>query len=146
MAWKEGPLPPDTYGWGGVVLKGEEGQGFRFADFCGSFVLLPHFALGERPTYVRADEIAFYDNSLELPPQPRGGPAVGVIASVDELRRALVAKIDAILEAPWIVSRWMTDDDRRLLRAQRAFWQNDSGPALAALMAQYEREGHRGEG
>lgn len=71
---------------------------------------------------------------------------IGVIASVDELRRAIVQGIDSVLEAPWIVSRWMTAEQRRLLKAQRAFWQADDGTQLNQLLALYEREGNRGEG
>ncbi len=62
--WKKGPMPPDTYGWGGVVEVGEDGNYFHFADFCGDTVktcpdekeLKPH-------------EVAWYDNSLTLPPK-----------------------------------------------------------------------------
>jgi hypothetical protein len=62
MAWKPGPLPKDTYHWGGVVLVGQEGTGF--ADFHGDHVLL---CPGGRR--VEPDEVALYDNSLELPPR-----------------------------------------------------------------------------
>jgi hypothetical protein len=69
MAWKKGPLPPDTYQWGGVVPKDMVGQsGFLFADFCGDHVMV----YGDKGTLsrrVEAADVAFYDNSLELPPQ-----------------------------------------------------------------------------
>ena len=67
MAWKTGPLPPDTYGWGGVVLVGQKGSGFYFADFCGDHVkTIP----GDTEYWRRVapHEIALYDNSLEAPP------------------------------------------------------------------------------
>lgn len=62
--WKSGPLPPSTYNWGGVVLKGDApSAGFYFADFCGDHVkLCPD---GRR---VEADDVALYTNCLELPP------------------------------------------------------------------------------
>lgn len=62
--WKPGPLPPNTYNWGGVVPAGDDtGYGFYFADFCGDHVKI---CPGDR--VLKAHEVAFYDNSLELPP------------------------------------------------------------------------------
>lgn len=60
--WKPGPLPPGTWNWGGVVLSGTPATGFYFADFHGDYVLL---CPGARK--VEANEIAFYNNCLELP-------------------------------------------------------------------------------
>lgn len=66
MAWKKGPLPADTYNWGGVVPVGEDtGGGFLFADFQGDHVLVIG---GRLPRVLKADQVAIYDNSLELPP------------------------------------------------------------------------------
>jgi len=63
MAWQKGPLPPNTYNWGGVVPINEKSDGFYFADFCGDHVkLIP----SER--ILKAYEIAWFDNHLELPP------------------------------------------------------------------------------
>jgi hypothetical protein len=68
MAWQKGPLPPDTYGWGGVVPAGEETVGgFYFADFCGDHVKIYP---GERT--IRHHQVAYYDNSLTLPPSATG--------------------------------------------------------------------------
>lgn len=62
--WKKGPLPPNTYGWGGVVpVDVDTGTGFFFADFQGDKVVASN---GQ--TY-RAHEVVWYDNSLELPPK-----------------------------------------------------------------------------
>lgn len=62
--WKTGPLPSDTWNWGGVVVKGEDSaHGFRFADFCGDHVLL--CPSGKR---IEAADVALYNNCLELPP------------------------------------------------------------------------------
>lgn len=66
--WKPGPLPPDTWNWGGVVPVGDQyTQGFYFADFCGD-----HVKLTVVDEYVarelKPEEVAFYNNCLELPP------------------------------------------------------------------------------
>jgi hypothetical protein len=63
MAWKKGPLPPNTWNWGGVVRVGDSPvYGFSFADFCGDHVdMVPGGTL-------KADEVGWYDNSIELPP------------------------------------------------------------------------------
>jgi hypothetical protein len=72
MAWQKGPMPPDTWGWGGVVPKGDDGAtGFYFADFGGNCVELigtEPFAPHGPPKVIRADQVAWYDNSLTLPP------------------------------------------------------------------------------
>lgn len=75
MAWKQGPLPPGTYYWGGVVPVGEEKSygGFYFADFHGDHVLLPMLTdeKGDQRR-LEADQVAWYDNSLELAPTGKG--------------------------------------------------------------------------
>jgi hypothetical protein len=65
MAWKKGPLPPDTYGWGGVVPTWDKVLcgGFYFADFKGD-----HVTLAAGGSEVKAEDVAWYDNSLTLPP------------------------------------------------------------------------------
>lgn len=64
--WKPGPLPPDTYYWGGVVTKEIAGtQGFYFADFRGDHVVILPARPEER---VEAKDVLWYDNSLRLPP------------------------------------------------------------------------------
>jgi hypothetical protein len=65
MAWKRGPLQPDSYNWGGCVPAGTN-HGFYFADFRGDHVMLfDGSAEGRR---VEAADIVWYDNSLTLPP------------------------------------------------------------------------------
>ncbi len=72
MAWKPGPLPPDTWGWGGVVPVGEEtGYGFYFADFKGNSVEILGGKEGSNRV-LTPTEVAYYDNSLELPPHTKG--------------------------------------------------------------------------
>lgn len=66
MAWKKGPLPKDTYNWGGVVRVGGAVEGFFFADFCGDHVKIQGDD-GKFSKRLEADEIAYYDNCLELP-------------------------------------------------------------------------------
>jgi len=58
--WKKGPLPPNTWHWGGVVVH-PGGSGFRFADFHGDHVLLTD------GTRVEPHEVAFYNNALTYP-------------------------------------------------------------------------------
>lgn len=64
--WKPGPMPPDTWNWGGVVPKGVTG-GFYFADFCGDHVKIPG-PDGQHTEVVKAEDVVWYDNSLTLPP------------------------------------------------------------------------------
>lgn len=76
MSWKQGPLPPDTYNWGGVVPVGQPGGfgGFFFADFHGDHVKMQTAKHQRDGSYkyeeVRLEphEVALYNNSLELPP------------------------------------------------------------------------------
>ncbi len=69
--WKEGPLPPNTWNWGGVVEKGEHPHnGFFFADFQGDHALIVVTSSDDSPTYpmeLKADEVGWYNNCLELP-------------------------------------------------------------------------------
>ena len=72
MAWKKGPLPKNTYGWGGVVPF-DVTTGFYFADFCGDHVK----TITHKPEFNRTlqpHEVSWYDNSLELPPKEAGEP------------------------------------------------------------------------
>lgn len=70
MAWKNGPLPPKTYGWGGVVpINTDMGIGFYFADFCGD-----HVKIFPGKKVLKAEEVRLFDNSLELP--PNGGKRI----------------------------------------------------------------------
>lgn len=67
MAWQKGPLPAETWGWGGVVPKDQSGDGFYFADFQGDSVKTCPDGRALKP-----DEVALYDNSLTLPPHCKG--------------------------------------------------------------------------
>lgn len=71
MAWQKGPLPPGTYNWGGVVPHGENmGMGFWFADFCGDHVKIIDGS--NPPRELKAWEVAWWNNSLDLPPSGKG--------------------------------------------------------------------------
>lgn len=64
MAWKKGPLPAGTWGWGGVVAVGDSpAAGFSFADFCGD-----HVQTVPDGKTLQPDQVSLFDNSLDLPP------------------------------------------------------------------------------
>lgn len=67
--WHKGPLPADTWNWGGVVPVGSNPRhGFYFADFRGDHALISKSVDGvsvwER---IEAADIAFFNNSLPMP-------------------------------------------------------------------------------
>lgn len=65
MAWQRGPLPPDTWNWGGVVPKGVT-DGFYFADFHGDHCIAnPGTPQAE---VIKAEDVEWYDNSLTIHP------------------------------------------------------------------------------
>lgn len=61
------------------------------------------------------------------------------IESTEELRKAILDGIDAILSAP-LVSRFLSEDRIKVLKAQRNYWQQDQGNALAQLLYLYSQE------
>jgi len=72
MAWKQGPMPPDTWNWGGVVprrlVKDGRISGFFFADFCGDKVKVFDQNCYDKHTMLSGDEVAWYNNDLDMPP------------------------------------------------------------------------------
>jgi hypothetical protein len=77
---------------------------------------------------------------MEVPDDaPRAAPAEA-IATPDELRRSILEAVDATLEAPWIISRWITEERRRLLRAQRRYWSSAPAADLERLLSLYQSE------
>jgi hypothetical protein len=72
--WRKGPLPPDTWNWGGVTLVGEDpNSGFYFADFCGDHVKMELIEKDKDGNCVRswkrieASEVQEYCNCLTIP-------------------------------------------------------------------------------
>ena len=63
--WKPGPLPPETWYWGGVVLNGDTTGGFILVDVCGNHarVFKSDKPRDEWPR-IEANEIAAFNNSL----------------------------------------------------------------------------------
>lgn len=64
---------------------------------------------------------------------PRPSPPQVRPRTPEELRSAIVQGIDGVLSA-WVSSRFLSEDDKRLLRAQRRYWQADGGFQLAVLL------------
>lgn len=64
--WRKGPLPPDTWHWGGVVPVGSDPKdGFYFADFRGDHAMIINGDAGwER---VEAFDVAYFNNCLCMP-------------------------------------------------------------------------------
>ena len=75
MGWKKGPLPPNTWQWGGAIPQpGQGDMGFYFADFKGDHVIInPDTPNAKR---VEAWEVAFYCNCLEIPIKVDGAEEV----------------------------------------------------------------------
>jgi hypothetical protein len=67
MGWQKGPLPPDTYNWGGVVPDDHAGSGFYFADFRGDHVVI-HPGDPKNEQRLEADQVRWWNNCLTLPP------------------------------------------------------------------------------
>lgn len=63
--WKQGPLPKDTYNFGGVVEAGKDPKsGFYFADFRGDHAILPA-QLGQPERRLNPYEVGYFSNALE---------------------------------------------------------------------------------
>lgn len=74
MAWQRGPLPPDTFGYGGVVPIGQKGHGFSFAEFAGDHVnLAGACGVPEVATVLEPEAVAWWNNCLKMPPPPEPG-------------------------------------------------------------------------
>ena len=67
--WREGPLPANTYGWGGIVTKECPKGIFLYADFCGDYAMIYDSEKGHLITRrVEACDILLWDNPLTEPP------------------------------------------------------------------------------
>lgn len=60
--------------------------------------------------------------------------------TVEELRKHILEGIDSVLDAPWIIRKFVSNADRRLLRAQRRYWQSEDGTGLAKLLMFLDQE------
>lgn len=115
--WKEGPMPRDTWGWGGVVLKKyAEYDGFYFADFRGDHAVLVHLD-GAGDERVEADDVAAYNNLLTLPRGMRGVGTPPQDMPVSEFRQYAVNFIDDALGHSWFVR----GETRKFLQGLRSF-------------------------
>ena len=71
LNWKVGPLPPNTFYWGGVIPKSldtssPDDWGFYFGDFRGDHVVVnPN---SPQSFVVEAKDVLLYNNSLHMPP------------------------------------------------------------------------------
>lgn len=64
--WHQGPLPANTYQFGGIVLKGlDPNRGFHFADFRGDHVMVVTSS-GDLKRH-EANEIGYWNNSITIP-------------------------------------------------------------------------------
>lgn len=67
--WHKGPLPAETWNWGGVVPVGSDPHvGFYFADFQGDHVLIQK-SINGLCVWVRIqpEEVAYFNNCLSMP-------------------------------------------------------------------------------
>lgn len=60
--------------------------------------------------------------------------------SVETLRTRTVAGISSILDAPWIIRRFLSNEDTRLLKAMRRYWQESDNPSLNKLLEYLNQE------
>ncbi len=77
--WKKGPLPKDTYGWGGVVPFDFDGEGFFFADFAGDEVVVigvkdEKGECGPERT-LKPHEVKWFNNAITAMPPFEGKPS-----------------------------------------------------------------------
>lgn len=64
--WKQGPLPPGTYNWGGVVRAGDDPtKGFYFADFLGDKVEL--WKPGGETERLAPHQVGWFNNCIGMP-------------------------------------------------------------------------------
>ncbi len=74
MAWKKGPLPPETYQWGAVVPQWAGGDFFYFAEFLGDHCMInPGSPTAKK---LAPEQVLFWDNSIVLPIELEGGDRI----------------------------------------------------------------------
>ncbi len=60
--------------------------------------------------------------------------------TTEDLRRNLVAGVDSVLSAPWVVRRFLSTDYVRLLNASRRFWMESDDATLQRLLNYVNQE------
>ena len=63
-----------------------------------------------------------------------------MISTTSELRQKIVQGLDAILQAPWLVARFISDDQRKICQAQRRFWLEADEASMAKLLQMVHAE------
>jgi hypothetical protein len=66
-------------------------------------------------------------------------PVLATVYDAESLRRRIISGIDAALSRP-ILSRFLSEEDIRVLKAERDYWQHDDGTQLARLYELFRRE------
>lgn len=62
------------------------------------------------------------------------------ILSIDDLRRTLIEGIDSVLDRP-LRRAWLTSEQRRVLKAQRAFWESADQTTLEKAYSLFRSTG-----
>lgn len=70
---------------------------------------------------------------------PNMKAAKPAIATVEDLRSHVVQATDSAMTMP-IFMRFISAENLRLMKAQRAFWQNDGGQNLSKLLELFNKE------
>lgn len=60
--------------------------------------------------------------------------------TADELKVQVLGDIDAVLNAPWIVQKFLRSEHRRRLNAMRRFWLGDDGTQTVKLLTLLNQE------
>lgn len=60
--------------------------------------------------------------------------------TTEQLRTTILADIDRVFNSPKILTLWLSEDSKRLLRSQRSYWQNASADDLNRLLKLYQEE------
>ncbi len=62
------------------------------------------------------------------------------IVSPEDLQRSLIDGIQYVLDRP--LRYWLTDEQKRVLKAQRAFWQDAPQATLQDLFNRFRQSSH----
>jgi hypothetical protein len=73
----------------------------------------------------------------------QGNPPVGAVTSAEDLVRNTLDGIQYVLDRP--VRFWVTDEQRRILKAQRQFWQDAPAATREAFYNAYKQTGYHAD-